>query len=157
MDVIAAGAASMYLEIRERIAAGTPPPRPTGVVQPAVQQPAGGQMKRAPLSPGARNPDSGGAHELTMICRMVGPVTFAAALLPGVLLAQEGGAAQAPVSPRAAARVDLTGTWVSRVEYLALTWFLEDPQYLTAPFIRTVQFTKERDGSQWAPTPCSAR
>jgi hypothetical protein len=245
---------------------------------------------------------------------MVGAVTFAAALLPGVVLAQEGGAAQAPASPRAAAPVDLTGTWVSLVtdewrwrmmtppkgdilylpvnaegrrvaegwdpardeaakqqckgygapgvmglpgrlriswqddttlkletdagkqtrlfrfgrpsaprgvrtlqghsvaewevaggrrgvarggslkvvttnlapgyfrkngvpygadavltehfvrlseangdEYLALTWFLEDPQYLTAPFIRTVQFKKERDGSQWAPTPCSAR
>ena len=42
-------------------------------------------------------------------------------------------------------------------EYLALTWFLEDPQYLTGPFIRTVQFRKERDGSQWAPTPCAAR
>jgi hypothetical protein len=42
-------------------------------------------------------------------------------------------------------------------EYLALTWFLEDPQYLTGPFIRTVQFKKEPDASKWAPTPCSAR
>ena len=39
MDVIMAGAASMYPEIRARIAAGTPPPRPTLPAQP----PAGGR------------------------------------------------------------------------------------------------------------------
>jgi hypothetical protein len=251
---------------------------------------------------------------VTMICRMLGAVALAAALVPGVVEAQEGGGVPTPAAPRAAAPVDLTGTWVSLVtdewrwrmmtppkgdvlylpvnaegrrvaeawdpardeaakkqckgygapgvmglpgrvriswqddatlkletdtgrqtrlfrfgrpsapagpptlqghsvaawevaggrggaarggslkvvttnlvpgyfrkngvpysadavlteyfvrlsepngdEYLALTWFLEDPQYLTAPFIRTVQFKKERDGSQWAPTPCSAR
>jgi hypothetical protein len=42
-------------------------------------------------------------------------------------------------------------------EYLAITRFLEDPTYLTGPFIRTVQFKKEPDGSKWAPTPCSAK
>jgi hypothetical protein len=41
--------------------------------------------------------------------------------------------------------------------YLNLTWFLEDPQYLTGPFIRTVHFKKEPDGSKWAPSACSAR
>ncbi len=40
MDVIMAGAASMYPEIRARIAAGTPPPRPTlPAQQPAAAPP----------------------------------------------------------------------------------------------------------------------
>jgi hypothetical protein len=38
MDVITAGAASMYPEIRPRIAAGTPPPRPTMPAQQPAQQ-----------------------------------------------------------------------------------------------------------------------
>jgi hypothetical protein len=42
-------------------------------------------------------------------------------------------------------------------EYLAITRFLEDPTYLTGPFIRTVQFKKEPNDAKWAPTPCSAR
>jgi hypothetical protein len=42
-------------------------------------------------------------------------------------------------------------------EYLAVTAFLEDPQYLNLPYIRTVQFKKLRDQSGWNPTPCSAR
>jgi hypothetical protein len=42
-------------------------------------------------------------------------------------------------------------------QYLNLTWFLEDPQYLTGPFIRTVHFKKEPNDAKWAPTPCSAR
>jgi hypothetical protein len=43
------------------------------------------------------------------------------------------------------------------VDYLALTLFLEDPEYLTGPYVRTVQFKKEPDNSHWAPQPCSAR
>jgi hypothetical protein len=42
-------------------------------------------------------------------------------------------------------------------QYLALTLFLEDPQYLTGPYVRTVQFRKEPDNSKWTPMPCSAR
>jgi hypothetical protein len=42
-------------------------------------------------------------------------------------------------------------------DYLALTIVLEDPQYLTGPYIRTVQFKREADNSKWAPEPCSAR
>jgi hypothetical protein len=41
-------------------------------------------------------------------------------------------------------------------EYLAITAMLDDPQYLTRPYIRTVQFKKQPDGSGWDPTPCSA-
>lgn len=40
--------------------------------------------------------------------------------------------------------------------YLAVTKMLEDPQYLNAPYVRTVQFRKQNDGSGWNPTPCSA-
>lgn len=40
------------------------------------------------------------------------------------------------------------------------TWFIlvqivEDPEYLTQPFIVNYQFKKLPDGSMWAPTPCS--
>ena len=43
------------------------------------------------------------------------------------------------------------------VQYLAITRFLEDPRYLTGPFIRTIQFKKQNDETGWTPTPCSAR
>jgi hypothetical protein len=42
-------------------------------------------------------------------------------------------------------------------EYLAVTAFLEDPQYLFQPYIRTVQFKKLPNQAGWNPTPCSAR
>ncbi|MGE0591809.1 MAG: hypothetical protein AB7G23_01645 [Vicinamibacterales bacterium] len=42
-------------------------------------------------------------------------------------------------------------------EYLLVTRILEDPQYLNAPYVRTVQFRKQDDASGWNPTPCSAR
>jgi hypothetical protein len=42
------------------------------------------------------------------------------------------------------------------------TWFVvttivEDPQYLTEPFVTSTNFKKIPDGSGWNPTPCSAR
>ena len=42
-------------------------------------------------------------------------------------------------------------------EYLAVTAFLEDPQYLNLPYIRTVQFKKLPNQTGWNPTACSAR
>ena len=42
-------------------------------------------------------------------------------------------------------------------QYLAVTAFLEDPQYLAQPYIRTAQFKKLSDATGWNPTPCSAR
>jgi hypothetical protein len=42
-------------------------------------------------------------------------------------------------------------------DYLAVTAFLEDPQYLNLPYIRTVQFKKLASDAGWNPTPCSAR
>jgi hypothetical protein len=41
--------------------------------------------------------------------------------------------------------------------YLAITTIVEDPQYLTQPFFRTLQFKLEPNGSKWNPTPCSVR
>jgi hypothetical protein len=41
--------------------------------------------------------------------------------------------------------------------YLLVTKILEDPEFMSAPYVRTVQFKKEADGGGWNPTPCSAR
>jgi hypothetical protein len=41
-------------------------------------------------------------------------------------------------------------------EYLAVTTIVDDPQYLAQPFVRTLQFRRERDDSKWSPTPCDA-
>jgi hypothetical protein len=42
------------------------------------------------------------------------------------------------------------------------TWFVvttivQDPQYLTEPFVTSTNFKKEPDGTKWSPTACSAR
>lgn len=42
-------------------------------------------------------------------------------------------------------------------DYLNVTVVVDDPEYLTGPYIRSVQFKKEPDGSKWNPSPCSAR
>lgn len=42
-------------------------------------------------------------------------------------------------------------------EYLNVLSIVEDPQYLTAPYARSMQFRREPDGSKWKPEPCSAR
>ena len=42
-------------------------------------------------------------------------------------------------------------------QYLAITRILEDMQYLTQPFVRTIQFKKQSDETGWNPTACSAR
>jgi hypothetical protein len=41
--------------------------------------------------------------------------------------------------------------------YLLVTKILEDPEYMAAPWVRTVQFRKQADATGWNPTPCSAR
>jgi hypothetical protein len=38
--------------------------------------------------------------------------------------------------------------------YIVLTTMVDDPVYLTGPFIRTYNFKKEPDGKGWDPTPC---
>jgi len=42
-------------------------------------------------------------------------------------------------------------------EYLNVLAIVEDPQYLTGPYTRSMQFKREPDGSKWKPEPCSAR
>lgn len=42
-------------------------------------------------------------------------------------------------------------------QYLAITSFLEDPQYLVQPWVRTNQYRKQADAKGWNPTPCSAK
>jgi hypothetical protein len=40
-------------------------------------------------------------------------------------------------------------------DYLNVTAIVEDPQYLTGPYVRSMQFKREADGSKWNPSPCS--
>jgi hypothetical protein len=42
------------------------------------------------------------------------------------------------------------------LEMLVVTTVVEDPKYLTQPFIVSSQFKKQADGSGWDPTPCSS-
>jgi hypothetical protein len=41
-------------------------------------------------------------------------------------------------------------------QLIVVTTIVDDPQYLSQPFIVSSQFKKEADGSKWDPTPCSA-
>ncbi len=41
-------------------------------------------------------------------------------------------------------------------QLLVVTTVVDDPRYLTQPFIVSSHFKKEADGSTWDPTPCSA-
>jgi hypothetical protein len=42
-------------------------------------------------------------------------------------------------------------------EWLIVTTVVEDPQYLTTPFITSTHFKKIPDASGWNPTPCAAK
>jgi hypothetical protein len=42
-------------------------------------------------------------------------------------------------------------------EYMMVTSMVQDPQYLTQEFIRTLVFKREPNGSRFKPTPCSSR
>ena len=42
-------------------------------------------------------------------------------------------------------------------QWLIVVAVVEDPQYLTGRFVRSTHFKKLADGSEWKPTPCSAR
>ena len=42
------------------------------------------------------------------------------------------------------------------LEMLVVTTVVEDPQYLTQPFIVSSQFKRQADSAGWDPTPCSA-
>ena len=41
--------------------------------------------------------------------------------------------------------------------WFAVTTIVEDPTYLTEPFVTSTNWKKEPDGSKWNPSPCSAR
>jgi hypothetical protein len=41
--------------------------------------------------------------------------------------------------------------------YLVLTSTLDDPQYLTQPFMTSTSFKKQMNAAGWNPTPCNAR
>ena len=39
-------------------------------------------------------------------------------------------------------------------EWFTVTTLVDDPQYLTQPFITSTHFKREPDGANWSPTPC---
>lgn len=41
--------------------------------------------------------------------------------------------------------------------YILITTTVEDPMYLTTPYLTTTHFKKQPDATGWNPTPCSAR
>jgi hypothetical protein len=41
-------------------------------------------------------------------------------------------------------------------QWFTVTTIVEDPKYLTQPFITSTDFKKEPDGAKWRPTPCTA-
>ena len=41
-------------------------------------------------------------------------------------------------------------------EWFTVSTTVEDPKYLSAPFVTSTDFRKEPDGSKWRPTPCAA-
>ena len=42
-------------------------------------------------------------------------------------------------------------------QWLILSQTVEDPEYLTQPFLVVYQFKKMPDGSKWNPTPCTTK
>jgi hypothetical protein len=42
-------------------------------------------------------------------------------------------------------------------EWFTVTTIVDDPKYLTQPFITSSGFKKERDGAKWRPGPCTAQ
>jgi hypothetical protein len=55
----------------------------------------------------------------------------------------------------------LTEYWTTLTDtgtdYLVITKFLEDPQYLAQPYVRSVQYKRQPDAKGWRPTACSAQ
>ena len=41
-------------------------------------------------------------------------------------------------------------------QWFTVTTVVEDPTYLSSPFVTSSDFRKEPDGSKWRPTPCAA-
>ena len=41
-------------------------------------------------------------------------------------------------------------------EWFTVSTTVEDPKYLSAPFVTSTDFRKEADGSKWSPTSCAA-
>jgi hypothetical protein len=41
--------------------------------------------------------------------------------------------------------------------YLIVTSTIEDPTYLTEPYLYSTHFKKQADATGWNPTPCTAR
>ena len=62
-----------------------------------------------------------------------------------------------PYSANAVLTEYLTTLTDEGADYLVVTNFLEDPQYLAQPYVRSVQFKKQAVAKGWNPTACSSR
>ena len=50
--------------------------------------------------------------------------------------------------------IDRLGPEPDGAVYLLLRTMVDDPKYLTQPFVTSTHFRLEPDGSRWHPTPC---
>jgi hypothetical protein len=50
--------------------------------------------------------------------------------------------------------VDLIPSVVAGEQWLIVRTTVEDPRYLSGPYITSQQFKKEANASKWNPTPC---
>jgi hypothetical protein len=60
--------------------------------------------------------------------------------------------------PLNAAGLARAESWDASIqEYLAVTMIVDDPRYLQQPYIKTYEYKKQNDATDWNPTPCSAK
>jgi hypothetical protein len=70
---------------------------------------------------------------------------------------QANAALQANTAPQANTALPAnTAPQAGGGQWLVVTTVVDDPRYLTQPFIVTSHFKKEADASKWDPSPCSA-
>ena len=50
--------------------------------------------------------------------------------------------------------IDLVPSVVAGEQWLIVRTTVEDPRYLSGPYITSQQFKKEANASKWSPTPC---
>jgi hypothetical protein len=60
----------------------------------------------------------------------------------------------ASVPMTAEARKVADGASPNGDEWFIVTTIVEDPRYLSQPFVTSSHFKKELDGSKWSPSPC---
>ncbi len=60
----------------------------------------------------------------------------------------------APYSAKAVVREYIDLVTVNDVPWFTVTTIVEDPEYLSTPYVTSSNFKKEADASKWSPTGC---